>query len=229
MGFVKTAGVGLGVLFVIGACFGGDGEDTAPDKDAPSVTGSQAEAATDDPTEESDQDVWRLNHEDREKRIQKQLARRIPAYALPIDTTNEALATCDDIASGKPLAKRLKNAGVRWSANPDQAVVVLSVVADHVCPDIAKVHVEQVAAKRKADAAAVRRAAAAAAKKAERERRAAERRELLAQQQAQQQAQSLYYANCSAVEAAGAAPIYAGDPGYSRDLDRDGDGVACEQ
>lgn len=37
-----------------------------------------------------------------------------------------------------------------------------------------------------------------------------------------------YYANCSAVRAAGAAPIYAGDPGYSSDLDRDGDGVACE-
>ncbi|WP_231494337.1 excalibur calcium-binding domain-containing protein [Arthrobacter sp. 9MFCol3.1] len=27
---------------------------------------------------------------------------------------------------------------------------------------------------------------------------------------------------------AGAAPIYAGQPGYSRKLDRDGDGVACE-
>ncbi|MFC9786329.1 DUF1524 domain-containing protein [Rhodococcus sp. NPDC127528] len=36
------------------------------------------------------------------------------------------------------------------------------------------------------------------------------------------------YANCSAVRAAGAAPIYAGQPGYSRKLDRDGDGVACE-
>ena len=39
---------------------------------------------------------------------------------------------------------------------------------------------------------------------------------------------SVYYANCSAVRAAGAAPIYAGQPGYSRKLDRDGDGVACE-
>lgn len=37
-----------------------------------------------------------------------------------------------------------------------------------------------------------------------------------------------FYANCSAVKAAGAAPIYSGDPGYSRKLDRDGDGVACE-
>ncbi|MFE3292254.1 DUF1524 domain-containing protein [Rhodococcus sp. NPDC059234] len=36
------------------------------------------------------------------------------------------------------------------------------------------------------------------------------------------------YANCSAARAAGAAPIYAGQPGYSRKLDRDGDGVACE-
>ena len=39
---------------------------------------------------------------------------------------------------------------------------------------------------------------------------------------------STYYANCDAVRAAGAAPIHAGDPGYSRRLDRDGDGVGCE-
>lgn len=39
---------------------------------------------------------------------------------------------------------------------------------------------------------------------------------------------SAYYKNCSAVRAAGKAPIYVGEPGYSRKLDRDGDGVACE-
>lgn len=39
---------------------------------------------------------------------------------------------------------------------------------------------------------------------------------------------STSYANCSEVRAAGAAPIHEGDPGYSRHLDRDGDGVACE-
>jgi hypothetical protein len=39
---------------------------------------------------------------------------------------------------------------------------------------------------------------------------------------------STYYANCAAVRAAGAAPLRAGQPGYSRKLDRDGDGVACE-
>ena len=37
-----------------------------------------------------------------------------------------------------------------------------------------------------------------------------------------------YYANCSAVRAAGKAPLYAGDPGYDSHLDRDHDGVACE-
>jgi hypothetical protein len=36
------------------------------------------------------------------------------------------------------------------------------------------------------------------------------------------------YANCAAVRAAGAAPIHRGEPGYSRKLDRDGDGIACE-
>lgn len=37
-----------------------------------------------------------------------------------------------------------------------------------------------------------------------------------------------YYPNCAAARAAGAAPLHRGDPGYSRKLDRDGDGVACE-
>lgn len=40
--------------------------------------------------------------------------------------------------------------------------------------------------------------------------------------------ESAYYANCSEARAAGVAPLYTGDPGYSRKLDRDGDGVACE-
>jgi hypothetical protein len=38
----------------------------------------------------------------------------------------------------------------------------------------------------------------------------------------------VYYANCTAVRAAGAAPILRGQPGYSSKLDRDGDGIACE-
>jgi Excalibur calcium-binding domain len=39
---------------------------------------------------------------------------------------------------------------------------------------------------------------------------------------------SVYYANCAAARAAGAAPIHRGEPGYRSGLDRDGDGIACE-
>lgn len=36
------------------------------------------------------------------------------------------------------------------------------------------------------------------------------------------------FASCAAARAAGKAPLYRGDPGYSERLDRDGDGIACE-
>ena len=39
---------------------------------------------------------------------------------------------------------------------------------------------------------------------------------------------NVYYEDCAAARAAGAAPLRRGDPGYSSDLDRDGDGIACE-
>lgn len=38
----------------------------------------------------------------------------------------------------------------------------------------------------------------------------------------------IYYKNCTAVKEAGVAPIHVGEPGYSKSLDRDGDGVVCE-
>ena len=58
-------------------------------------------------------------------------------------------------------------------------------------------------------------------------------RQAAAQQAQQQQAfasqpQQGAYRNCREARAAGAAPLYRGQPGYSPRLDRDGDGVACE-
>ncbi|MGO4192637.1 DUF1524 domain-containing protein [Arthrobacter sp. YAF17] len=38
----------------------------------------------------------------------------------------------------------------------------------------------------------------------------------------------VYYANCAAARAAGAAPLRAGQPGYREKMDGDRDGVACE-
>lgn len=42
------------------------------------------------------------------------------------------------------------------------------------------------------------------------------------------QARGVYYANCTQARAAGAAPIYYGQPGYRPEMDGDGDGIACE-
>ncbi len=36
------------------------------------------------------------------------------------------------------------------------------------------------------------------------------------------------YANCTEARKAGVAPLRKGDPGYSKKLDRDGNGIACE-
>ena len=38
----------------------------------------------------------------------------------------------------------------------------------------------------------------------------------------------IYYPNCAAARAAGAAPVRRGEPGYGRHLDRDNDGIGCE-
>lgn len=45
---------------------------------------------------------------------------------------------------------------------------------------------------------------------------------------AAREAPSVSFSSCAAARAAGVAPLYSGDPGYSTKLDRDRDGVACE-
>ena len=43
-----------------------------------------------------------------------------------------------------------------------------------------------------------------------------------------QQTQSVYIQNCTHARQLGLAPVYRGDPGYRRALDRDNDGIGCE-
>ena len=43
-----------------------------------------------------------------------------------------------------------------------------------------------------------------------------------------QSASAVPFTNCDQAYAAGVAPLETGEPGYSPDLDRDGDGIACE-
>lgn len=39
---------------------------------------------------------------------------------------------------------------------------------------------------------------------------------------------STYYSGCNEARAAGAAPLYRGQAGYRKEMDGDGDGIACE-
>ena len=83
------------------------------------------------------------------------------------------------------------------------------------------------------NAITVREQQAAEAERARQAAAAEQARQATAAQQAQQQAfvtqpQQGSYRNCSEARAAGAAPLYRGQPGYSARLDRDGDGIACE-
>ncbi|WP_052375289.1 excalibur calcium-binding domain-containing protein [Actinomyces israelii] len=88
-----------------------------------------------------------------------------------------------------------------------------------------------------ADAAASASASAsAAAASAAAEAAASAAAEQPAQEQPAQEPQSepeeqarTYYANCTEAKAAGAAPLYRGEPGYRDKLDRDHDGIACEK
>lgn len=91
-----------------------------------------------------------------------------------------------------------------------------------------RIEAERVEAERVAAEAAAQAAAAQAAAEAEAARVAAAAHEAAAKPAPAAGGGSVYYQNCDAVRAAGAAPILAGQPGYSSKLDRDGDGVGCE-
>lgn len=95
--------------------------------------------------------------------------------------------------------------------------------------------VQVIQAKRKAEEEAVRaeqvrQAAAAEATRQQQlvQQQAAEQAARVAQAQQQTDASNVYYKNCTAARAAGAAPVYRGQPGYASHLDRDDDGIGCE-
>jgi colicin import membrane protein len=121
---------------------------------------------------------------------------------------NEATTTSNTeaIASTEAARKAAAEAAAKAKAEAEAAARA----------EAARVAAEQAAAAEAARVAA-ERAAAQEAARLEAERQAAE----------VQQPANVYYANCDAVRAAGAAPIRVGDPGYNRKLDRDGDGQGC--
>lgn len=136
-----------------------------------------------------------------------------------LDSSSNSVA---DPQTRAALTDAINTANDIDSDNPHSYTDALTPLQQNM--DTVNASVEQ---KKQDDAAAAAKQAEAdaAAKRAE-EQKASE--DAAAAQNARNQQQSTYYANCAAVRAAGKAPIYRGEPGYSANLDRDGDGIGCE-
>ena len=109
----------------------------------------------------------------------------------------------------------------------DQAITL---TVNHDSADAAASASASAAAEAAASAAASASASAAAeaAASAAAEQPAQEQPAQEPQSEPEEQART-YYANCTEAKAAGAAPLYRGEPGYRDKLDRDHDGIACEK
>ncbi|WP_018762297.1 excalibur calcium-binding domain-containing protein [Arthrobacter sp. 135MFCol5.1] len=140
------------------------------------------------------------------------------AQAAKGSTVHLGVKSLEKIAAEKAAAE--KAAADKAAADAAAKAAAAKAAADKVAAD-----------KAASDKAAADQAAAAKA--------AADQAAAAAAQQAAQApapaavpaapAPAAYFANCTAANAAGAAPLYRGQPGYRSALDRDGDGVACER
>jgi hypothetical protein len=137
----------------------------------------------------------------------------------------KAKAAAAKIAADKAAAQKAAAKAAADKLAAEKAAA--KAAADRLAAE--KLAAQEAAARKAAEKAAADQAAAAQA--------AADRAaQQAAAQQAAQQAvvpaapapASVYYANCTAARAAGAAPVYRGSPGYAPHLDRDNDGIGCE-
>lgn len=143
-------------------------------------------------------------------------------------------------------AKAAKGSTVRLGVKSLEKIAEEKAAAEKAAADKAAAETAA-AAKAAADKAAAEQAAQAAAAQAAADQAARDKAaaDQAARDVAAQQAQkapapvapapaapapaAAYYANCTAARAAGAAPVYAGTPGYGKHLDRDGDGIGCDK
>ena len=173
--------------------------------------------------------------------------------------TTQALVAVPDVVGmkGDAAAEALKKAGLtqapsytdvdgkesvwkksNWSVTAQDPAAGEQVAADReitltVTHDSAHAEASAKASASAAAAAEASASAAAAAEAAEKAAQEAQQAEEAAQEpeepaQPAQKPQA-YYRNCAEAKAAGAAPLYQGDPGYRSALDRDHDGIACEK
>lgn len=146
-----------------------------------------------------------------------------------LDSSNDNVA---DPQTRVDLTDAINTATAIDSESPDDftdAVQPLQSAMDKVTASVEQKKADDAAAAQKAaeEKAAQEKAAQAAAQKAAAEA-AAQAKAKSDAEAAQKQSANTYYPNCTAARAAGVTPIYAGQPGYSSKLDRDHDGIACE-
>lgn len=224
----------LAAVLLLGSCGSVLGDD--PDTDAPAAKPQVAgvkdsaspspspaeEAAVPEPTP---QEVWAANYDASRTPYVESLAAILALAPRSIDAQSGSLAACRSLDENQSLDARVDGVRELFALTTvptyEQALAALDATASIICPELATIHQTQTADRAKRLQAQERR-------RQERERRRKEREAPVVEAPAPQVLVVLYE-NCTAVEEAGAAPIRAGDPGYSRDLDRDGDGVACEQ
>ncbi|MEV7132596.1 excalibur calcium-binding domain-containing protein [Arthrobacter sp. NPDC093128] len=137
--------------------------------------------------------------------------------------------TSQDRAEGTQVAK---GSTVKIGVKSLDKIAAEKAAADKVAAEKAaadKAAADKAAADKAASDKAAADAAAAAAKAAAEQAAAQQAVPQTPVQQAVPAPAAVYYANCTAARAAGAAPIYAGTPGYGKHLDRDGDGIGCDK
>lgn len=138
------------------------------------------------------------------------------AQAAKGSTVHLGVKNLEKVAAEKAAADKAAADKVAAEAAAAAKVVADKAAAEKAAADQAAA---QVAAQKAAEAAA-QQAAQQAAKPAP---------VAPAPAPAAQAPAAVYYANCTAARAAGAAPIYAGTPGYGTHLDRDRDGIGCDK
>ena len=228
-----SAGGGLIALVIVLAPAAAGCDDSAAHEAAPASAAATTPAAVEVP------DVVGMKGDDAADALKKAGLSKGPSYT---DTDGEESVrdpgnwsvTAQNPAAGEQVPA---DQVITLTVNHDSADAAASASASAAAEAAASAAASASASAAAASAAASASASAAAASaSAAAEAAASAAAEQPAQEQPAQEPQSepeeqarTYYANCTEAKAAGAAPLYRGEPGYRDKLDRDHDGIACEK
>ena len=192
------------------------------DENAKKEAEAKREKESEEKEKKAKEEQERKEREEREKKAKEEQERKEKEEREKKEAEAKQLA-----AQAESAVQALENNQVTENIAPAQAAIAN--VADQGTKDRLTHRVGLVQ-----NAINIRAQQAAEAERARQAAAAEQSRQAAAAQQAQQQQafvtqpQQGGYRNCGEARAAGAAPLYRGQAGYSPRLDRDGDGVACE-